>query len=591
MKKRSQIAEIYKWDKSCLCKDDGEFEKYLSQTEQMIKQLEKFTGKLTTKESIWDYLKFSEKIDDVFDKAILYICLKKDEQLDNDNSNILYQKMENIYQKFSITNSPLSTQLHKLSDKILDDVINDQKVAEYKRDFQMIKKSKKHILTDDQEKLLSGMNFFGYSAVMRNLSDVDLKFPDILDSKGKNHKLNHSSYSLLIRSNDRVLRKNALCSFNGQFGKFINTFAENYINKVKCDCYFAKERKYSSSLDEALFDEEVDEKVYNTLIDKVNENLPLLFKYFKLKKQILGLKDFYIYDHMANLPGAKEKKYSYDEAIELLKKALAPLGEEYVSLLQKAKDERWIDVYPNENKRTGAYENAIYGKHPFVLCNYENDLESVFTLAHELGHAMHTYYSNKNQPRAMAGYTIFLAEIASTTNEMLLLSYLLKNEKGNNKFALYNKLFDNVKATIFRQTMFSEFEADIHKMQEEEKPLTKDLLCNHYYDLCKKYFGKVKLVKEIAYEWARVPHFFTEFYVYKYATGLVCAINFAQNILSGEKNAVEDYYKFLSAGCSDTPINILKKSNCDLESGKAYDVAFGYLKEIMNAWEKESKRK
>lgn len=587
MKKRSQIEERYKWDKSCLCLSSQDFEEKIEKINVFLPKFKKFTGKLDNKDAIWKYLKLDEQFEKELDPAILYIYLSRDENLADGKNNKLFQKMSILLNKFSIETSPLSTQIQKLSDELLNEIIADKKFKDYRRDFEMIKKSKKHNLTDDQEKLLSGMDFLGYSSVMRNLSDVDLKFDKIKDSSGKSYPFEQSKYSLYVRDNDRALRKNAMAVLNGTFGKFINTFAENYINKVKADCYFSKVRHYDSALSKALFHEEVSEKVYHTLIEKVHENLPVLFKYFDLKKKALGLKDFYIYDCLADISSKKREKYSYDEAIELLKKALAPLGEEYVALLQKAKDERWIDVFPNENKRSGAYENGIYDAHPFVLSNFEGDLESVFTLAHELGHAMHTYFSNKFQPRPTASYTIFLAEIASTTNEMLLLSYLLDRAKGREKIKLYNKLFDMVKSTIFRQTMFAEFEEKIHNLQEASQPLTKELLCEEYFKLNKLYFGKVRLIKEIQYEWARIPHFFTEFYVYKYATGLVCAINFANRILSGEKGALEDYFKFLSAGSSDNPCNILKKSGCDLESGKAYEVAFDFLKGILKDWQKE----
>ena len=587
MKKRSQIAEKYKWDKSCLCSGDEEFEKRLEKFEKYIPLFKKFEGKLTNKKAILDYLKLDEEFAKIFEPTFLYIHMKRDEQLDNNQSNKLYQKLVNFNTKFSTETSLLSTQLKKLPDKLLDEIISDKKFKDYKRDFEWIKKTKVHNLTDDQEQLLSGMDFFGYSAVMRNLSDVDISFGKICDSSGKSYSLNNSNYGTFMRSKDRTLRKQSFTVLNGTFGKYINTFTQNYINKVKADCYFAKVRKYPSALDEALFGEEVDKKVYQTLIEKVHENLPVLFKFFDLKKKELGLKDFAIYDCMAQLPSKAKEQYSYDEAIELLKKALAPLGEEYVELLQKAKDERWIDVMPSQNKRSGAYENGIYDCHPFVLTNFEGDLDSVFTLAHELGHAMHTYFSNLSQPRPTADYTIFLAEIASTTNEMLLMHYLLQNCSKKQKISLYNKLFDNVKSTIFRQTMFAEFEEIIHSLHEKGQPLTKDLLCEQYYQLNKQYFGKVKLVKEVMYEWARIPHFFSEFYVYKYATGLICAINFANRILSGEKNAVQDYFKFLSAGSSDGPVQILKNSGCDLESGKAYEISFNYLKEILKDWEKE----
>jgi oligoendopeptidase F len=376
-----------------------------------------------------------------------------------------------------------------------------------------------------------------------------------------------------------------MTKLNGTFGKYINFLATNYINDVKANCYFAKVRSYPSVLSSALFNEEVSEKVYKTLIENVHKNLPILFDYFKIKQKELRLKDFYIYDVMADTKKKSSQKYTYDEAIELIKKAVAPLREEYVSLIQRAKDEKWIDVMPNQNKRSGAYETSIYDTHPYVLTNFEGDMDSVFTLIHELGHAMHSYFSNKNQPRAKAGYTIFLAEIASTTNEMLLVNYLLEHSNSKDeKISLLNKLFDEVKSTLFRQTMFAEFEEKVHAMQENGDSLTKDKLCDLYYGLNKTYFGKTKLVDEIKYEWARIPHFFSAFYVYKYATGMICAINFANRILSNEKDALKDYFKFLSAGDSDTPINILKNSGCDLESSVPFDNCFEYLKNMLNQW-------
>ena len=353
---------------------------------------------------------------------------------------------------------------------------------------------------------------------------------------------------------------------------------------MKANCYFAKVRKYDSTLKAELESEEVDEEVYYRLIEMVNKNLDVLFDYFRIKQKELNLKDFYIYDTLTST-SKSEKKYSFEEAIKVIKEALSVLGEEYVNLLDSAVKERWIDVYPTLDKRSGAFESGIYGFHPYVMTNFEGDLESVFTLAHELGHAMHSYYSNKNQPREKASYTIFLAEIASTTNEILLLNYLLlKAQSEEEKRALYDKLFDEVKGTIYRQTMFAEFEERVHAMHEDGEGLTKEKLCKEYFDLNKKYFGHVLLTEETKYEWARIPHFFNEFYVYKYATGMISAIFFANKILAGEKNAKEDYFKFLSAGCSDTPVTILKNSGCDLTKIKTFESAFSYLRNMLEKW-------
>lgn len=588
MKTRNQINDNFKWDLSPLCSSDEDFYKGLEKVNGYIKKFKNFENKLNNKETILKFFKLDEEFDDLIEPLYMYVHLKHDEILSDRKRNEMSEKISHILSELSVETSFVTTELHELPDEIIDDILQDKRFKDYDRMFENIKKEKIHMLSKEEEKLLAGMNFLGgFSSNMRNLSDVDITFEKVKDSKGKDLELNHSNYSVYLRSKDRELRKNTMTVLNGTYGKFINTLANNYINEVKQNCYFAKVRKYKSALDEALQDEEVSKKVYDTLIQSVNKNLDVLFDYFKLKKKILGLDNFYIYDCMAEIDKNKGKKYSYDQAIEIIMEAVAPLGSEYVNLIKQAKDNRWIDVYPNKDKRSGAYESGIYGYHPYVLTNFEGDLDSVFTLAHELGHAMHTHFSNNNQPRTKASYTIFLAEIASTTNEILLINYFLKRSNSKNeKLYLLNKLFDEVKGTIFRQTMFAEFEEHVHSSYEKAEALTKDGLCEYYYNLNKKYFGSVKLIKEIQYEWARIPHFFTAFYVYKYATGMICAITFVNKILEKGEEAVRDYYKFLTAGASDTPNNILKKANCNLEDEKTFDECFAYLKNLIKEWNK-----
>ena len=591
MKTRNQINDNFKWDLSPLCSSDEDFYKGLEKVNGYIKKFKNFENKLNNKETILKFYKLDEEFDDLIEPLYMYVHLKHDEILSDRKRNEMSEKISHILSELSVETSFVTTELHELPDEIIDDILQDKRFKDYDRMFENIKKEKIHMLSKEEEKLLAGMNFLGgFSSNMRNLSDVDITFEKVKDSKGKDLELNHSNYSVYLRSKDRELRKNTMTVLNGTYGKFINTLANNYINEVKQNCYFAKVRKYKSALDEALQVEEVSKKVYDTLIQSVNKNLDVLFDYFKLKKKILGLDNFYIYDCMAEIDKNKGKKYSYDQAIEIIMEAVAPLGSEYVNLIKQAKDNRWIDVYPNKDKRSGAYESGIYGYHPYVLTNFEGDLDSVFTLAHELGHAMHTHFSNNNQPRTKASYTIFLAEIASTTNEILLINYFLKRSNSKNeKLYLLNKLFDEVKGTIFRQTMFAEFEEHVHSSYEKAEALTKDGLCEYYYNLNKKYFGSVKLIKEIQYEWARIPHFFTAFYVYKYATGMICAITFVNKILEKGEEAVRDYYKFLTAGASDTPINILKKANCNLEDEKTFDECFAYLKNLIKEWKKLTK--
>ena len=586
MKKREEIDEQYKWDLSILCKDNQEFYERISKINDFVPKIKVFEGKLNNKDTILEYLKLDEEYSRYVEPLILYSHLKSSEVLSDNERAEMSEKLSHILNNISIETSFVSSELSKLPNELLDDIIYDKRFVDYNRVFEDIKRNKKHTLLKKEEKLLSGMNFLGgFSSNMDMLSDVDFKFGSVKDSNGKSYELNHASYSSLVRSADRKLRKSAMEKMNGKYGEFINTLANNYINDVKADCYFAKVRKYKSALERELNGEEIDKRVYDMLIKQVSGNLELLFSYFDVKKGLLGVNKMYIYDTMADVGKISDKKYTYDEAIEIIKKAVAPLGEEYVSLIQRAKDERWIDVYPNVDKNSGAYETAIYDRHPYVMTNFEGDIDSVFTLAHELGHAMHSYFSNKTQSYPKAYYPIFLAEIASTTNEMLLINYLLKSTKDKNqRIALYNKLFDEVKGTIYRQTMFAEFEEKVHKLYEDGESLTKDRLCGMYYVLNKKYFGEVKLIEQIKFEWARIPHFFNAFYVFKYATGMISAITFTNKILSHEEGAVEKYIKFLSAGCSDNPIKILQSSGVDLLDEQTFTQCFDYLKSMLNDW-------
>lgn len=585
---RDKIEEKYKWDLSPLCTNDDAFFAKIAEAKAMLPALKEFEGKLNTIKAVKEYLELDKKVSEVLEPAEQYCFLKNTECLSSDKYNEMQEKLYVFLSDFSVETAFALSEFYELPDSMLDELIADKQLKDFDRMFKNIKKDKIHKLSKAEEKLLAGMDFLGgFSDNMEKASDVDFDYGEISNSSGQTFKLTQSSYGKFMRSGDRQLRKEAFCKLNGKFGSLINTLACNYINEVKSDCYFAKARKYASALDAALENEEVSKEVYNCLIEQVGQNLPILFDYFKLKQKELNLKDFYIYDAMASTDKGEEKKYTYEEAMQLIKKALFPLGEEYIKLLDKAQTERWIDVYPTLDKRSGAFESGIYGFHPYVMTNFEGDLDSVFTLAHELGHAMHSYYSNKNQAREKANYTIFLAEIASTTNEILLINYLLKEAKSaDDKKALYNKLFDEVKGTIFRQTMFAEFEQEVHQLHENGDGLTKDKLCKLYYQLNEKYFGHVKLVDEVQYEWARIPHFFNSFYVYKYATGMLSAICFANKMLSKEKCATENYFKFLSAGCSLEPVEILKNSGCDLSDKKTFENCFEYLASMLNEWKK-----
>lgn len=585
MKLRSQIDDKYKWDLSGYGVTEENFAEKCEVIKTFMKKVYALEGKLGTDEGMLKRLELGDELDELVDPVWMYVHLRSVEDLSDSRYDEMGETLQKILIEYNQKTLFSLKHFKKLSVKKLDELLADKRFKPWELYLKDLKEAKKHQVADSVDKFLAGVDFLGSnSEIMDKLSDVDMQFPDVEDSEGKKHELNNAISSSYLESDDRVLRRNTLKTLHGTYGKFINTLSANYINSIKEDCFFAKAYKYKSALTRSMQEEKVSEEIYKKLIKNVRAQLPLLFEYFELKRNALGLKDFYNYDTYASLNYASKKKYTYDEAIEIIKQAVRPLGEEYVSLIQRAKDERWIDVYPNKNKRSGAFENAIYGYNPVVMTNFNNELEDVFTLAHELGHAMHSYFSNRTQNREKSQYTIFVAEVASITNEMLLLNYLLKVAKTDTeKLELYNKLFDNVKSTIFRQTMFAEFEEKVHNLHENGGALSKDKLCEIYYNLNKDYFGKkVKLLDEVKYEWARIPHFFSAFYVYKYAIGMICALNFSSRILSGDKGVVEKYLEFLSAGCSKKPNEILSAAGCDLEKEETYSKAFKLIKNYLD---------
>jgi len=589
MKERKAIEEKYKWDLTKFCKDNEEFLDRLNTFEKKSKKIASFEGKLSDDKELLKCLKFEEELAIEADSIGHYVFLKHHEDLRDSKVNELNERIEKVLTDYSVMGSFVDVEVAEFSDEKLKGIINNKKFADYKRHFENVLREKKYVLSKKEEKLLAGMTFCGgFSDNFSKFDNGDLKFNKVKDSKGKEYELNHATYLELLESKDEILRKNTFCEMNGAYGRYINMISNNYISDIKVDCYFSKIRGFKSALEKTMFYEEVSEKVYKTLIKKIHDNIDVMHDYLDIKRKMLGMKKITIADTFAPISKTITKKYTYDEAIELIKKAVAPLGEEYVNLIQRAKDERWIDVYPNTGKQSGAFETAAYGKTPVVLTNFTGDLTSVFTLAHELGHAMHSYFSNERQKFSTADYVIFVAEVASTTNEMLLLRYLLGKAKNDKeKIVYFDKLLSEVRTTIFRQTMFSEFEEKAHDMYEKGIPLSKDVLCETYFDLNKFYFGKkVKIYDETKYEWARIPHFYSAFYVYKYAIGLISALCFSERLFENITGAREKYIDFLSAGSSKDPVSILRDAGCDLEEENIFDYVFNYLREILKSWKK-----
>ncbi len=583
--KRNLVPAKYKWDLSAYAKDEDDFLKRTKALQKYAELFKSFEGKLADDKMLLKLLNLTSEYSKEVSLLGNYAQRKLDENLADSKASENVNLLSKICSDNSVASSFITPEISQFSDDKLQSLMQNRKFKAHRLYFRDILRDRPHILPKNEEKLLSGMGEFlgGFSENHDNFSDADLKFKDVLDGSGKAHKFTQDKYSLYMHSKDRVLRANAFAEQNGAYGRFINFLSSNYLSDVKADCYFSKIHNYSSALEAAVFSEEASIDVYNNLIACVHKNLPTLHAYFDAKRSLLGYKDFYIYDQFASVSKVKEQKYSYDDAIKLIKKAVAPLGKEYVALIDKAKKEKWIDLMPNDGKAGGAYSASAYGANPVVLTNFTGDYNSVSTLAHELGHAMHSYFSETHQIFEESGYVIFVAEVASTVNEMLLRLMMLKNASTQNeKRSIIDGIFTDVKSTIFRQTMFAEFEEWVHAEYEKGNPLSKDKLCEKYYDLNKLYFGKrVKLTKETQYEWARIPHFYRSFYVYKYATGLISALNIVSRILNGEEGAVEKYLNFLKAGCTSDPITLLKNAGCDLEKQSTFDEVFDFLRTLL----------
>ena len=587
MKARSEIAQEFKWDLTKFCANEQDFYQRLKKVETEIEGFAQYEGKLSDDEMLFECLEKEMSLVKEFSLLAMYAELSFTEDGASRSAQEMTEKENLVAAKFTTVTSFIDVEISKFEDEKLKALQNNAKFANYKRYFEGVLREKKHTLDKAEELLLSKLSecFGNESTNFDMFSDTGLKFDDIEDSNGNKHPLNQANYLTYRQSEDRLLRKNACKEMLSKYGQFVNFLSNNYIANVKQDCVFAKLRKYESALDRALFDEEVSRKVYDLLVEKVAQNVDIVASYHKTKQKLLGLEDFFGYDSLA--PVAKiETKYTYQEAIDLIKKAVSVLGEDYVALIDKAQQERWIDVYANKNKQSGAFSASTYGATPVVLTNFEGDLDGVFALAHELGHAMHSYYSYQNQPIQTCEYVIFVAEVASIVNEMLLLKYLLENAKTREEKLYYTDYFlREMKAAVFVQTMLSEFERFAHEQYESEEPLSADLLCEKYQELEEQYFaGSIKPIEENKYAWLLYSHFYSSFYVYKYATGFLSAVLIADKLLTNEK-FVEKYKQFLSSGCSKDPISLLKIAECDLEDEKTFDNAFAVCRKHLKMFE------
>lgn len=592
IKTRNEIDSSDKWSIDLIYKDVDSFNKDLKKVELEIEKLIELSEVFTeSSEKFKEFFIQDEVVSRLLDKLSIYAHCKNDE----DKTNGIYQelsgKITNIYAEYSEKTSSVIPNILKMNKEVVYQYINEQEdLKPYKHFLDMILSKKEHVLGEDIEKVLSAYQpvLSASGSTSAYLTDADLEFGTIENEKGEEIEFNEANYSTLIVSEDRTLRKNAFEKLYNTYGKVKNTLTSTYSTTVNNDSITSRLRNYNSSIEMYLKPKNIPIELYNNLIKVVRNNLDVLYEYYDLKKEILNLDEFHLYDTYVKVIKDSNKKYTFDEAKDIVIEALSIYGEDYTKVLKSAFTDGWIDKYPNKGKRSGAYSTGSYDTLPYVLLNYTNEYNDVSTLAHELGHSMHSYFAVKNNPYITADYPIFLAEIASTTNELLLSHYMY--EKSNNKLEklnILNEKLDLFKATIFRQTMFAEFEKNAHEYVDNKNVLTSDYLCDMYYKLNKDYFGdNVVIDEETKYEWLRIPHFYTPFYVYQYATSLSISCYVAQNIINDTPGFKDKYIEFLSSGGRDYPLEVLKIIDIDLTDTKVFESAIDEFKKTLEEFKR-----
>lgn len=585
---RKDIPEKYKWNLGDIFTTPQDWETAFAEFEKNYTQLAQYKGKLADKAALLEFLKLSDQTDVKLGQLYCYAYMNYNEDSQDSEKQARYSRVYGLLTKYSALTSFVSPELSSLPDSLLKKYAADPDFSDYDVMLKNILSGKKHILSAEEEMLMANVGSFSsqFQEVFSRLDSGDIKFRKITVD-GKKVQLGHGVYSMLLQHKDQAVRKKAFETYYKSYIEIINTLAGLYEGSVKADVFRARARKFKSAMEAALFYEQVDKKVYDNLIKCLHANFEPMHRYIALRKKLLGVETLNMYDLYVPIFEDADISCEYEEACELVKKGLAPLGKDYLDVVQHAFDNRWIDVCETPTKRTGAYSMGVPGVHPYMLLNYQKTTHDVFTIAHEMGHSMHTYYSEKAQPVAKADYKIFVAEVASTCNEVLLLKYLLSTVTDDNvKKYLLQYYLDMLRTTMYRQAMFAEFEQITHAMAEKGQPLTAESMCKKYLKLNKMYYGKaVRHNKEIKYEWARIPHFYRAFYVYKYSTGIISAVCIAEKILSEGAPAVEKYKQFLSLGGSMDPVSELKVAGVDLTSSEPFDVVAKSFRDTLSQLE------
>ncbi len=574
VKKRSEVRVEDTWKLEDYFETDEAFKEACASLKEQIPGYKKYCGHLAdSADVLYECLQFDDELCLLFERVYHYAFQKQDQDTAEGKYQEFYGKAYDLYTEMAAESSYIAVEITAIGSEKLARMMEEKpQLKLYERSFEQILRKEPYMRSDVEEKLLAKVSAVTGAAddIFKMFNNADLKFAPAVDSQGKEHTVTHGTFVHLLESKDRVLRKSAFESMYSTYRSFQNTLAAMYQANLKEHSFYARIRGYESPWHYSLHNNAIPVEVFEQLISAVRESFPAMYRYVGLRKKMLGVDDLSLYDVYVSVAQIPEKKYTFEEAKAIVYEALKPMGQEYLDVLKEGFENRWIDIYENEGKRSGAYSTSAYGVHPYVLLNFNGSLDSVFTLAHEMGHALHSWFSNHNQPYCNASYRIFVAEVASTCNEALLNHYLLQHTQSRaEKAYIINNFLDRFKGTIFRQTMFAEFEKRTHEMVWNGETLTADKLCGLYHQLNEDYFGPEMHVDEyIEMEWAKIPHFYTPFYVYQYSTGFAAAIALSSRILQMGEAAVADYMKFLKGGSSKDPIDLLKMAGVDMTSSQ-----------------------
>lgn len=588
VKLRNEVDKKYQWDLSKMIESKEMFNELYSEILQLVEDIKKMQGHIMDSSgTLLNYLHISDSLDRKLEQIYVYAHMLCDEDTTNTEAQQLKMKTESLNDTVNEALAFIRPEILSCSyGKVLEYIKENKELEEYRFSLESLFRYQEHTLSKEEEKIIAiASNAFGAcDDIFYNLDNADIHLGTIKDENGEEVELTNSNYGYYMTRLDRRVRKDAFEAMYAYFKGLKNTMAATLKGQIKENFFYSKVRHYENPLKMSLFHDNIEESVYHNLIDAVHENMDIMYDYMKLRKKILGFEDMHMYDVYVDLVKESPKDIPFEEGKEIVMEALKPLGENYIKDLSQAFTEKWIDIYPNKGKKSGAYSWGTYDSYPYLSLNYDNTSDSVSTMAHELGHSMHSYYSNQTQNFANHGYPIFLAEIASTVNEVLLNEYLYKNAQTKEEKILYlTEFLDKVRTTIYRQTMFAEFEMIMHEKEENGVPLTEQEFSDTYYKLNELYYGPDMISDdEIRYEWARIPHFYSSFYVYKYATGLSSAIALAFDIINGVEGAKERYLEFLSSGGSDYPLEILKRAGVDMRTKDPIIKALTVFKNKLN---------